>query len=129
MNESSRKKMLFSAACFNWLVALALLAIPEKLFLLFHVTPLPTEPLFLHLFAVVVFVFGFGYYWAARDFVRNAPIVRLGMIGKLGVFVTGLLNALLGNVSWQILLLVSVDLLYAILFFIALKATKRASFP
>jgi len=126
VNEATRKKMLISAACFNWLAALALLLIPATLFQLFRITPLPAEPLFLHLFAVVVFVFGIGYYWAAIDFVRNAPIVRLGMIGKLAVFVTGLVNTLLGNVSWQIMLLVSVDLLYAVLFFMTLKAVVRA---
>ena len=127
MNAKFRKKMLFSAACFNWLVALALLTFPAALLQLFRVSPLPTEPLFLHLFASIVFVFGIGYYWSSKDFAANAAIVRLGMIGKLAVFVTGLANALLGNVSWQILLLVSVDLLYAILFYIALKATKRGS--
>lgn len=118
--------MLISAAWFNWLAALALLLIPATLFQLFRITPLPTEPLFLHLFAVLVFVFGIGYYWAAKDFEKNAPIVRLGMIGKLAVFLTGLVNTLLGNVSWQIMLLVSVDLLYAVLFFMALKAVVRA---
>jgi hypothetical protein len=116
--------MLISAACFNWLVAVALLIIPAKLFQLFSVTPLPTEPLFLHLFTALVFTFSMGYYWASQEFAANAPIVRLGMIGKLAVFLTGLANTLLGNVSWQILLLVSVDLLYAILFFIALKAVR-----
>jgi hypothetical protein len=124
MNEASRKKMLYSAAIFNWLVSLALVAFPYSLFQLFKVTPLPVEPLFLHLFAVLVFSFGIGYYWAARDFVLNAPIIRLGMIGKLAVFFTGIVNVLLANVSWQLLLLVSVDLLYAALFFIALKAIK-----
>ena len=117
--------MLFSAACFNWLAALALLVFPGMLLQLFRITPLPTEPLFLHMFAVLVFVFGVGYYWASRDFMTNAPIVRLGMISKFAVVITGLVNTLLGNVSWQIMLLVSADLLYAILFFIALKATKR----
>jgi len=48
------------------------------------------------------------------------------MIGKLAVFMTGLVNTLLGNVSWQIMLLVSVDLLYAVLFFMTLKAVVRA---
>ena len=39
---------------------------------------------------------------------------------------TGLVNTLLGNVSWQIVLLVSVDLIYAVLFFMVLKAVVRA---
>lgn len=127
MNVPFRRKMLLSAACFNWLVALALLMVPAPLFQLFRVSPGPTEPLFLDLFAVLVFIFGVGYYWASRDFTANAPIVRLGMLGKLAVFITGFVHTLLGNVSWQILLLVSVDLLYAILFSAALKAAKKGS--
>ena len=62
MNEQLRKKMLFSAACFNWLAAVALLVFPDMLLQLFRITPLPTEPLFLHMFAALVFVFGVGYF-------------------------------------------------------------------
>lgn len=94
------------------------------LFGLFRITPLPTETLFLQLFAWLVIVFGIGYFWVSRDPVANVPIIKLGMIGKLSVVLVSLACVLTGSVSWQMMLLVSVDLLYAILFWRALQTLQ-----
>jgi len=52
------------------------------------------------------------------------PVIKLGLIGKLSVVLVSLACVLTGSVSWQIMLLMSVDLLYAILFWRALKAIQ-----
>ena len=114
--------MFTSAAWFNWLAGVAVAVNAELLFGLFKITPLPTEPLFLQLFAWLVIVFGIGYFWASRDPEANVPVIKLGIIGKLSVVLVSLACVLTGGVSWQMLILVSVDLLYAILFWRALKA-------
>ncbi|MCZ6831285.1 MAG: hypothetical protein O7F73_17180 [Gammaproteobacteria bacterium] len=120
-------KTLFTlAASFNWLIALALATIPGPLFSLFMVSPLPREPLPMHLFAGLVFVFGIGYYWVSRNFETNIPIVKLGIVGKLSVVAVGLLEVLLGNISWQFMLLVSVDLVFATLFILALQSAPAS---
>ena len=117
--------MFTTAAWFNWLAGGAVAVNAELLFGLFRITPLPTEPLFLQLFAWLVIVFGIGYFWASRDPVANVPIIKLGLIGKLSVVLVSLTCVLTGSVSWQMMLLASADLLYVILFWRALKAIQR----
>jgi hypothetical protein len=121
MTSKSMRIMFTTAAWFNWVAGGVVAINVELLFGLFRITPLPTEPLFLQLFAWVIIVFGIGYFWASRDPVANVPVIKLGMIGKLSVVLVSLACVLTGSVSWQIMLLVSVDLLYAILFWRALK--------
>ncbi len=87
----------------------------------FHISPLPTETLFVRLFAGLVFVFGFGYYAAGNDLNTNAPVIRLGAIAKLSVVAIGAYELALGNISWQFMLLAGADLIFAILFFKALR--------
>jgi len=124
MTPKSMRIMFTTAAWFNWLAGLVVAVNAELLFGLFRITPQPTEPLFLQLFAWLVIVFGIGYFWASRDPVANAPVIKLGMIGKLSVVLVSLACVLTGSVSWQLMILVSVDLLYAILFWRALKVIQ-----
>ena len=67
-------------------------------------------------------MFGIGYYWASRDFETNVQIIRMAVIAKAGVVLIGLLNVATGDVSWQFMLPASGDLIFAILFIMALKA-------
>ena len=86
------------------------------------VSPTPEQSLWVQQFAGLVFVFGIGYYWASRDFEANVQIIRMAVIGKVGVVLIGLLNVATGDVSWQFMLPASGDLIFAILFIMALKA-------
>lgn len=115
------RKMFISAACFNWLVAIALVVNVELLFGVFHVEPVPDNLLFLHFFSALVFIFGIGYYWIANDILTNRPLIRIGAVGKLVLVCVGGVDVALGIVSWQILILLSVDLVYSLLFFRVLR--------
>ena len=114
--------MLLGGAIFNWVVALPLFFIPGFFLNLLSVTPAPQQSLWVQQFAGLVFVFGIGYYWASRDFEANIQIIRMAVIGKAGVVLIGLLNVATGDVSWQFMLPVSGDLIFVILFVMALKA-------
>ena len=127
MTESFSRKMFWTAAIFNWAVALILALRAPLLFELFSVTPVPSEALFLQLFAWLVFVFGIGYYWAASDPVANAPVIRLGILGKSSVVLVSIACVAAGVVSWQMLILASADAVYAVLFLRALKAAQGGS--
>ena len=124
MTEKSIRIMFTTAAWFNWVAGGAVAVNAGWLFSLFGITPLHTEPLFHQLFAWLVIVFGIGYFWASRDPVANVPVIKLGMIGKLSVVLVSLACVLTGSVSWQFMLVVSVDLLYAILFWRALQTLQ-----
>jgi len=125
MTAKSVRVLFVTGAVFNWLVGLALLFDAPLLFGLFHVTPVPTEPLFIQLFAWLVIVFGVGYFWVSRDPIANVPIIKLGMLGKVSVFLVCLAATVTGMVSWQMMILASGDLVYALLFWRALRVLRR----
>ena len=122
MQRQTASKMFLAAAVFNWVVASSLFFSPAALLNLFGATPTPDQSLWVQQFAGLVFVFGIGYYWAARNFAANLPIIRLAFIGKTGVMLIGLLNVLAGEISWQFMLPVSGDLCFVILFIMALRS-------
>lgn len=126
MTAKSIRTLFLTAAVFNWLVGLALLFDAPLLFQLFQVTPAPTEPLFVQLFAWLVIVFGVGYFWVSRDPLLNAAIIKLGILGKVSVFLVCLAATVAGIVSWQMLILASADGVYAAFFFFALRALGSA---
>ena len=124
-DNTMQRRMFLSAACFNWLVAIALVVDIDLLFGIFGVAPVPTEELFLHFFATVVFVFGIAYYWIANDVIANQALIRVGAIAKMVLVCVGIIDVALGIVSWQILILLSVDLVYSLLFFNVLRQLPR----
>ena len=124
MTSKSLRTLFVTAAVFNWLVGLGLLFDASLLFRLFGVTPLPTEFLFVQLFAWLVIVFGIGYYWVSRDPGSNISLIKLGMLGKASVVLVSLAAVVTGGISWQMMILASADLVYAILFWRALGSLR-----
>ena len=127
MTARSIRAVFLTGAIFNWLVGLTLHYDAALLFRLFHVTPVPAEPLFVRLFAWLVIVFGIGYYWVSRGPRANAPIIRLGILGKLSVVLVCLASFVAHTASWQLLILAAADLLYAVLFWWALRAIPQSA--
>lgn len=115
------RPLFLYAAFFNWFVGGGILIAYRPLFYMTGITPIPENPLFLYLFSGFLLVFGLGYFWASRDFLHNIPVIKLGIIGKLIVFVLVLDHFLAGNISWPFFMLACVDLVYALLFIHALR--------
>ena len=125
MTHESASKMFLAAALFNWFVAINLFFVPTMFLGLLFVTPTPEQSVWVQQFAGLVFFFGVGYFWASRDFDNNVQIIRLAVWAKSGVVAIGLLNVLMGDISWQFMLAASVDALFAVLFIQALNARLR----
>ena len=73
----------------------------------------------------MAFVFGIGYYWVSKDIHQNHAVVKMGIIGKIIVFVGLTADAVAGNIS---ILLVGpgiIDLIFAILFIEFLSTAKK----
>lgn len=68
------RNMFISAACFNWLVAIALAVNVELVFGIFHIEPVPADKLFLHFFAALVFAFGITYH---LSLITGSPMISL----------------------------------------------------
>ena len=70
-------------------------------------------------------LFGLGYYWISCDPVANKNIIRLGAVGKLFLVSVGVIEVAVGNISWQMLIPLSGDFIYSILFFRELKTSRE----
>ena len=126
MTPEVSAKLFLVAAIFNWAVGLTLFFIPGIFLDLLVVTPTPEQSLWVQQFAGLVFVFGIGYYWASRNFQANIQIIRLAVIGKVGVVLIGVLNVVTGDISWQFMLPASADVIFAVLFILALNGTSQS---
>ena len=125
MKQETVSKIFLGGAIFNWAVALTLFFIPGIFLSLLVVTPSPEQSLWVQQFAGLVFVFGIGYYWASRNFQANIQIIRLAVIGKVGVVLIGVLNVVTGDISWQFMIPATADAVFVILFILALKSMSQ----
>ncbi len=123
VTENPHKLMFTLAAWFNWLIAASFIFATNWTLNLWGISPVPESPVYLHFFGILVFMFGVGYFWISRDPVANRPLIKLGAIGKLLLVGVGVIDVLLGFVSWQVLMPLSFDLLFSVLFFLALRVT------
>ena len=119
------KAMFISAALFNWIAAVVFVAASDWVLALLSLESSPTALLFLHLFCTLVFLLGFSYYRAATDLKGQAEIIKLGGTAKLALVVVATLDVALGVVSWPILVPLSGDLVYGLLFFKALSQLPK----
>ena len=122
--ESYYGKMFLIGAIWNWVATLPLI-FGYKMILPLYGMELPRYPVFLLLFSGLCFVFGIGYYWVSRDLGRNHDIVRLGIAGKLLVFVALSWASLTGQIHPLWISAGIVDLVFAVLFMQFLATVKR----
>jgi len=123
--QQSHRLMFTIAAIFNWLVGLGLLLDARTALGLIGVDPLPTEFTFLRIVGGLVFLFGFWYYRAGTDLRSVASAIWLGAIAKVMVFSLAVFDTLTGGISWHFPMLASADVVFAILFFRALRELDR----
>ncbi len=114
--ETYQYFLFVSAALFNWVVGLSLLFAYRPFLGLVAPQNIPEHPIYLHLFAIIIVVFGIGYYWARHDLQRYREVVKIGAIAKIPVFLVPLFYWYEGSVDWHLVTLAMVDLCYAVLF-------------
>lgn len=125
MNNPMTWKYIFQLkAAINWIESLALLFADRWIRELLGEKPL-TNPEYLQLFVVLVFVIGIGYWWVSQDISRNREIVKLGIYAQSSVFVVLAYQTLVGNVHPFYLIPGVIDLIFAILFGLFLYSYAR----
>jgi hypothetical protein len=130
MNNPMTWKYIFQLkGVINWIESLALLFADRWIRELLGEKPL-TNPEYLQLFVVLVFVIGIGYWWVSQDISRNREIVKLGIYAQSSVFVVLAYQTLVGNVHPFYLIPGVIDLIFAILFglFLYSYARTKATF-
>jgi hypothetical protein len=95
----------------NWIESLAWLFADRWIRELLGEKPL-TNPEYLQLFVVLVFVIGIGYWWVSQDISRNCEIVKLGIYAQSSVFVVLAYQTLVGHVHPLYLIPGVIDLIW-----------------
>jgi hypothetical protein len=125
-NDHQGKLLFTSAALFNWLVGVSLLAMPASLSAQFGI-PWPWESALAQMGCLAVVLFGWAYWKVARDPDRYRPYVTPGIIGKALTVVVLYGNWLGGNLPSWLAALSTVDAIYAVLF--AGSSFRRNTMP
>jgi hypothetical protein len=113
--------------CTARLVPAAIFLKPAFVCNLLGVSPVPNEDFILHLCCLLIVCFGIIYYRASTDFEKHKHDIEVGCICMTLVFLLGVLDVMLGYVNWPILLVLSGDLFFSILFFKALQDLNNAA--
>jgi hypothetical protein len=108
------RRMFYAAAIYNWPAAgttLAKTIFPSQI-------PIdsPFDAFGGQVFALMVAVFGYGYFLVGRDPARNDAMVQIGIIGKLLIFTLFLVHAIAGTFPLVLMIPACGDVIIAFLF-------------
>jgi hypothetical protein len=108
------RRMFYAAAIYNWLAAMATLA--KTIFPSQIPIESPFDPFGGQVFALMVAVFGYGYFLVGRDLARNEAMVQIGIVGKLLIFVLFLIYTIAGTFPLVLMIPACGDVIFAFLF-------------
>ena len=112
------KKLFLIAAIWNWIVSISLIIlslVAPDIVTSFGVQKPPSFS-FLQMLFLLVGIFGIGFYIVYLDIESNRGIIQMAVFEKISFFVVFLIYFTLGEVGAPVLLLVSVDLIFGLLF-------------
>ncbi len=125
---SYHKNMYTIAAIWNWILAVGFLILPRIDIGYFSiagpVAPPPTL-LWFDSFFGLVFAFGLGFYFISKSTTENHGLIKISIFEKTWVFVMGLYYFLIAQASIWVVVVVSGDLLFGLLFFEDLRAILK----
>jgi hypothetical protein len=116
-----------AAAAFNLLVGVPLLIAYPMAATLFDLRGPAT--VWSRLVAAIVILFGFAYWQVARRPLQYRPYATLGMIGKLCFVAIIYRDWIYGEASVRLAALVTVDLVFAVLFALYLRRHRLPQNP
>jgi hypothetical protein len=122
------RRVFLAAAAWNAFAAGAVLfLLTNRMFRMRLGISNPADPLSLQLLASCLLLFGLGYYWVSRALSENHGLVKLGVIGKIVVFILFFGHALAETIPVTLAVPSVVDLLFAALFLEFLVHWGRAA--
>lgn len=119
MDKDKYYKYLFIiGAIFNWTISFTFLVVSILVSDVFHLfgTSRPSTLFFLHSLLGLIFVYGIGYFIVGLDIDKNRGCVWLGVISKLTFFSFCVIYFLLGDLELVIVVLGSLDFIFACFF-------------
>ena len=119
--------MFLTAALWNWILGAAFFVLPRIDVGYFTSTGLviPNTLLWFDSFVGLVFVFGLGFYFVSQNMMENHGLIKMAVFEKSWVFLVGVAWFFLGQASILVVLFVTVDLIFGLLFVENLLAIKK----
>jgi len=119
--------MFLTAAIWNWILAIAFLALPRIDEGYFAATGLevPNTMLWFDSFMGLVFAFGLGFYFVSQNMMENHGLIKMATFEKTWVFIVGVAWFFLGQASLWVVLFVTGDLIFGLLFIEDLIAIRK----
>ncbi len=125
--ERYHRLMFLTAALWNWILGAAFFVLPRIDVGYFPSTGLviPNTLLWFDSFVGLVFVFGLGFYFVSQNMMENHGLIKMAVFEKSWVFLVGVAWFFLGQASILVVLFVTVDLIFGLLFVENLLAIKK----
>jgi hypothetical protein len=116
------------AAIWNWILAIGFLILPRidiGYFAIAGPVDPPNTMLWFDSFFGLVFAFGLGFYFISKSTTENHGLIKISVFEKTWVFVMGLYYFLIAQASIWVIVVVSGDLLFGLLFLEDLFAIRK----
>ncbi len=123
-NSMTWKYVFLSKAVINWVESVGLLLGDQWIRELLNLKPLVNSE-YLHMFIVLIFIFGIGYWWVGNDLSGNRDIVKLGICAQSSVFLVLVYHTAIGNLHPLYLVPGVIDLVFSIVFGLFLYSYNR----
>ena len=107
--------LFLAAAAFNFVIALSFFFISDLAIELLDINGVD-NPVFTRLFAWLVLIFGFFYFWSSRNLDKAPIVIGPAAVGKFGIFLLAVTEFKQGNADVSIIHLASVDLIFGVFF-------------
>ena len=128
MNRVYYHRVLYvTAALWNWILGAAFLILPRIDIGWFRLAgdTIPPTLLWFDCFMGLVFILGVGFYIVSLNPHNNHGLVQVAIIEKIWVFVVGLYYFVVGQAALPVLIVVTGDLAFGLLFLEDLLAIRR----
>ncbi len=125
--ERYHRAMYTVAALWNWILSVLFLTLPRIDITYFYLggNTIPPTLLWFDCLMGLIFAFGIGFYLIGLDPQKNHGLVQIAIFEKTWVFIVGLGYFLIGQASALLAAVVTVDLIFGLLFLEDLMAIRR----
>ncbi len=119
--------MFLIAALWNWILAIAFFTLPRIDVGNFAVVGLeiPNTMLWFDSLMGLIFVFGIGFYIVSQNMMENHGLIKMAVSEKFWFFLAGVSWFFLGQSSLWVVLFVTGDLIFGLLFIENLIAIRK----
>ena len=128
MDRATYHKYMFTtAAIWNWVLAISFLVLPRIDINNFYLAgdTIPPTMIWFDSFMGMVFLFGIGFLFVSKSTEKNHDFIKIACMEKVWVFIIPFYYVLIGEAALLVLVFVTVDLIFGLLFMEDLRAITR----